>query len=209
MSHQVASFAHLKALLDNAPSTRLRAGQVSGNKPGILAGDTPVCRLREGPEGAAYASLIVETVNALPQLLKALDSASEPVVADEDSAACSDSPLRQQVEAKITQTLALLPGFKQAMTGTWAKLIYAAVEPWIAGGREVLSAAPQAVQVTRQQVQGNDHHEQVRLDAVTDFCKYMLAQEDSESRPNEFALEQWVNDWSKQSAAVEQSGTEA
>ncbi|MCF6783382.1 hypothetical protein [Stutzerimonas stutzeri] len=194
--HQVTQAVfNLQSLLDQVPSATLRSGQVAGDKPGILAGELPVCRMREGAEGAAYAALIIEAVNALPTLLKTLEKAAEPVPVSGDSAGDEGSPLRQQVEAKITQTLALLPGFKQSMTATWAKLIYAAVEPWLIGGREVLSAVPQPASAPGQLQSQVDA--QVRLDAVTDFCSYMLAQEDAESRPNEYALEQWVNDWAK------------
>ncbi|MBF6615561.1 MAG: hypothetical protein ITG07_02430 [Candidimonas sp.] len=194
--HSHASFVHLQTLLEQVPSATLRSGQVAGDKPGILADELPVCRMREGAEGAAYAALIIETVNALPSLLKTLEQAAEPEPMSNGGAAGDDeSPLRQQVETKIMQTLTLLPGFKQSMTATWAKLIYAAVEPWLIGGREVLSVVPQPEPAPRQQQSQGDA--QVRLDAVTEFCSYMLAQEDAESRPNEYALEQWVNDWAK------------
>lgn len=193
--HSHASFVHLQTLLEQVPSATLSSGQVAGDKPGILAGELPVCRMREGAEGAAYAALIIEAVNALPTLLKTLERAADPAPVSGGAAGDEGSPLRQQVEAKITQTLTLLPGFKQSMTATWAKLIYAAVEPWLIGGREVLSAVPQSEPAPRQQQSQGDA--QARLDAVTNFCSYMLAQEDSESRPNEYALEQWVNDWAK------------
>lgn len=195
MSQHQASFAHLQALLDQVPAHTLRAGQVAGDKPGLLAGDAPVCRLREGTEGAAYGALIIGAVNALPGLLKALQEPAEAAGAAIVQAN-EDDPLRQQIESTITQTLHLLPGFKVGASATWAKLIYAAVEPWLSGGREVLAAAPAPV-TQHQQPQNVDGQQQARLDAVMDFCTYMLAKDDSETRPNEYALEQLVNDWDK------------
>lgn len=199
MPHNVQPdcIANLKSLLAQVPTQRLHAGQVTGDKPGIMAGETPVFRVREGAEGAAYAALIIETINALPQLLKALETPNAEASACAGAVVDENSPLRQQVEAKITQALSLLPGFKATLVGTWAKLIYAAVEPWLAGGREVLSVAPQAAQPSRQQTTGTNQPKQDRLDAVMEFCEYMLKQEDADSRPNEFALEKWVNEWDK------------
>ncbi|MDH0959075.1 hypothetical protein N5C54_14930 [Pseudomonas chengduensis] len=183
----------LKDLLAQA-GTPLSHCQVSGDKPGIQAGDQPVCRVRETPDGAAYAALIVEGINALPNLLAALESAPAPATAPVE-ALPADNPMRQQVEAKIAQTLTMLPGFKPAITATWAKLIFAAVEPWLAGGRESLSSASSEPTPTLSSTPPDQA--QSRLDAVADFCAYMLAQEGAGDRPNEYALERWANDWNK------------
>lgn len=196
MSHKdIATLAaHLQALLGKVPSSQLHAGQVAGDKPGILAGDMPVCRMRETAEGALYATLIVEGINALPQLLNALET---PAQAAGAAPADEDSPLRQQIEGKISETLQMLPGFKAATTGVWAKLLYAAVEPWLAGGREVLVVESAPVPQRQQEARGADGEKQARLDAVTEFCNYMLGQGEGESMPNEHALEQLVTDWDK------------
>lgn len=195
MGHN-ALVSHLQALLEQVPSQPLRAGQVAGDKPGLLSGDAPVCRLREGAEGAAYGALMIGAVNALPDLLKALQASVGAAGAAPAGQADENSPLRQQVESTITQTLHMLPGFKVGASATWAKLIYAAVEPWLSGGREVLAAAPTQT-VQRPAAQSTDGLKQARLDAVADFCTFMLAKADTETRPNEYALEQLVNDWDK------------
>lgn len=195
-SETAALATHLSSLLGQVPVKTLHMGQVSGDKPGILAGDTPVCRVRETHEGAQYAMLITETINALPQLLRMLPA--QPEVAPEQAPAAN--PQRQQIEAKIAETLQLLPGFKVSATGTWAKLLFAAIEPWLIGGRETLTtspAVPQHQQHREQSARCADGEKQTRLEAVTDFCTFMLAQDETETRPNELALEQWVNEWNK------------
>lgn len=209
MSQHHTSFVHLQALLEQVPVQTLRAGQVAGDKPGIVAGDVQICRLREGDGGAAYGALIVESVNALPALLKALQASAGAVTTDHVD---ENSPIRQQVESAITRTLHMLPGFKVAASSTWAKLIFAAVEPWLSGGREVLTAAP-AEAIQRPAANKSDSLQQARLDAVADFCTFMLAKADTETRPNEYALEQLVNDWdrthnSAQPAKHQQGGAE-
>lgn len=195
--------ATLKQLLAQVPDAPLAVGRVAGDKPGILAGNFQLFRVREGDVGAAFAALTVEAINALPLLISELESASAQPQAGGSPIADESNPVRQQVEAKIMQALALQPGFKEAMLGTWAKLIYAAVEPWLAGGREVLSIAP-AESAPAKQEQGEA---QIRLEAVADFCSFILTQEDADSRPNEFALEQWVNEWAKENALPLQAGT--
>jgi len=90
----------------------------------------------------------------------------------------TDSPLRQQIEGKITETLQLLPGFKASATTTWAKLLYAAIEPWLIGGRERWPPQHQRSnpeQQRNQQARSADGEKQARLEAVMEFCNFMLA----------------------------------
>ncbi|MDU4254507.1 hypothetical protein [Pseudomonas sp.] len=188
------NIGNLEALLAAVGNRQLHVGQVAGDKPGILAGDIAVCRLREGPEGAQYAALIVGAVNALPAILNALQAPTEALAGP---SAAEDSPLRQQIEAKLTETLQLLPGFKAGAIGVWPKLLYAAVEPWLAGGRDALTAEPAPVQQRQQPARSAGGEKQARLDAVMEFCHFMLAEADEDSRPNELALEKWVADWDK------------
>jgi hypothetical protein len=196
----------LSSLLAQVPTKTLHLGQVAGDKPGILAGDMPICRVRETPEGAQYAELITEGINALPRLIAMLSAPNEAYGAP----SATDSPLRQQIEGKITETLQLLPGFKASATTTWAKLIYAAIEPRLVGGREALDTAAPAItqQPRNQQARSADGEKQARLEAVMEFCNFMLAQDDGESRPNEHALEQLVTEWDKahNGALPEQNG---
>ena len=186
----------LSSLLAQVPTKTLHLGQVAGDKPGILAGDMPICRVRETPEGAQYAELITEGINALPRLLAMLSAPNEASGAP----SATDSPLRQQIEGKITETLQLLPGFKASATTTWAKLLYAAIEPWLIGGREALATAAPAIkpqQPRNQQARSADGEKQARLEGVMEFCNFMLAQDEGETRPNEHALEQLVTEWDK------------
>lgn len=196
MSQPESTFARLQSLYDQLPVKTLRKGQVAGDKPGVLANEIQVCRLRENPAGELYGELFVEAVNALPSLLKLQQAPAQSAGAAQSAQVDENSPLRQQVESAITQTLNLLPGFKAGASATWAKLIYAAVEPWLSGGREPLRVAPTAAE-PQAPVPASSDLQQARLDAVMDFCTYMLAKDDSETRPNEYALEQLVNDWDK------------
>ncbi len=45
----------LSSLLAQVPTKTLHLGQVAGDKPGILAGDMPICRVRVSPDGEKYA----------------------------------------------------------------------------------------------------------------------------------------------------------
>lgn len=198
MSNVAHLTANLRDLLSQVPTQQLHAGQVAGDKPGILAGDMPVCRVRETAEGELYAALIVEAVNALPRLLDALAAPETPAASAGTAQASESDPLRQQIEAQITNTLHMLPGFKAGASGTWSKLLYAAVEPWLVGGRPPLSVEPVQPVQRQQKARSADGEKQVRLDAVMEFCNFMLHQDDSESKPNEHALETWVMDWDKE-----------
>lgn len=206
MTDAIALTSRLSTLLAQVPTKTLTLGQVAGDRPGILAGEMPVCRVRESPEGARYAELITEAVNALPYLLSIATAPQEGSATQ----AAAESPLRQQVEGKITETLQLLPGFKASATVTWAKLLYAAMEPWLVGGREALTTAAPAIEPLQrtQPARSADGEKQNRLDAVMEFCNFMLAQEDGETLPNEHALQQWVTAWDKahNGALPEQNG---
>lgn len=128
----------LQALLDAVPVKTLRAGEVGCEHPGLLAGDTPVCRLRNNPEGEAYGALIVAAVNALPQLMQAVGAQAGAAGASEHGDAgkvlageMAGSGRRQQVEESIISALSMQQGFPRSMTKLWAKIIYSTVEPWL------------------------------------------------------------------------------
>lgn len=193
---QSTNFARLQSLYDQLPVKTLHTGRVAGDKPGVLANDIQVCRLRDNPAGELYGEVFVEAINALPSLLKLQHAPEQSAGAAQEPKADENSPLRQQVESAITQTLSMLPGFKAATSALSAKLIFAAVEPWLAGGREAISAAPAPI-APQPTAKAGDDLQQARLDAVMDFCTFMLAKGEGESLPNEYALEQLVNDWDK------------
>ncbi|WP_153785261.1 hypothetical protein [Pseudomonas sp. EMN2] len=108
----------------------------------------------------------------------------------------ASADLRSTLESKFVEVLQLAPGFKSSAAPTkWAALLYAAIEPVLD-----FEVAPTA--------QGNPHliavagalsedTQAIRLQAVTEFCSYMIGQVDPDQRPNEFALEQWVAGWDK------------
>lgn len=108
----------------------------------------------------------------------------------------ASADLRCTLESKFVEVLQLAPGFKSsAAPAKWAALLYAAIEPVLG-----FEAAP-AVQgkQTTPAIAGalNEGTQAIRLQAVTEFCSYMLGQVDPEQRPNEYALEQWVASWDK------------
>jgi len=125
----------LQLLLDAVPVKTLRAGEVGCEHPGLLAGDTPVCRLRNTPEGEAYGALIVAAVNALPQLMQAAGT-SEGGRADKEPESANR---RQQIEESIIRALSMQQGFPRSMTKLWAQIIYSAVEPWLSPSMDATS----------------------------------------------------------------------
>lgn len=184
----------LRALLDAAKAPLLRHGTVAGDKPGILAGETPVCRVREGAEGAACAALIVGAVNALPGLLEAVSATPASAVAQDADVGGQ----RQQIEARIAAALKMQPGLAEASIKVFSRLVYAAVEPWIQGGRAGFDAsesmAPAPVVAAAQPPRAG--LAQARLDAVIDFGNFLLEQGGEDTgMPCPEALEKLVKDW--------------
>lgn len=159
---------YLKGLLAAVPSTMLRAGKVGGDKPGLLAGDSPVCRLPEGPTGEAYGALLVAAVNALPALIKV----SEGQAADQ-SANQYTKIERDRIEQQISMVLGMRPGAKGS-NSIWSRLIWTTIEPY-------LVPIPAAAQEGDNALSGSTelHAERIRKerhDAVLQYTCFITAQ---------------------------------
>lgn len=159
---------HLKGLLAAVPSTILRAGKVGGDKPGLLAGDTAVCRLPEGPTGDAYGALLIAAVNALPALIKA----NEGPVGGDQGANQYTKIERERIEQQISMVLGMRPGAKGS-NSIWSRLIWTTIEPYLVPpvaaqeGDDALHAVPEP------------HAERIRKerrDAVLQFTCFITAQ---------------------------------
>lgn len=162
------NITQLKGLLAAVPSAVLRAGKVGGNKPGLLAGDTPVCRLPEGPTGEAYGSLLIAAVNALPALIKS----SEGQAGADQSANQYTNIERERIEQQISMVLGMRPGAKGS-NSIWSRLIWTTIEPYLLPpvatleGDHALHTAPEP------------HAERIRKerqDAVLKFTCFITAQ---------------------------------
>lgn len=158
---------HLKGLLAGVPSAVLRSGKVGGDKPGLLAGETPVCRLPEGPLGEAYGALMIAAVNALPTLI----SASENKPGGEQSSSPYTKVMRERIEQQISMVLGMRPGAK-ASNSIWSRLIWTTIEPYLLPPSVAHATdAPNATQ--------DPHAERIRKerqDAVLQFTCYLTAQ---------------------------------
>lgn len=199
----------LRVLLEAVPNGALRLGRVGGDKPGILADETALCRLREDAAGAAYGELLVEAVNALPRLL------AHPARTEMDAPVLRAAPAphptgnagarvdRQTVEAAITTALSLQQGFPRMTISLWSRVLYSAVEPFLSAS----TVAPPRITTPAPAAPASSPVADDRLDAVTQFCQFVLAQEDAESLPNAYALEQLANAWAKRDSARLRAGT--
>jgi hypothetical protein len=185
----------IQTLMAAVPKASLRLGNVGGDKPGILADDQPICRLKEGPVGAAYGALIVGAVNALPHLLT---SAQQPAKSQ-----AMDSLLRDQVVQRISSVLAMRPGGKKTQASIWAKLIWTSVETCLA---ENLNPAGNTEPGLTSTVGGitypSETVQSARLSAVMEFsCMLLAACEGSQDSalPD---MEQLVSEWARSHNAL-------
>jgi hypothetical protein len=159
---------HLKGLLAGVPSAELRAGKVGGDKPGLLAGETPVCRLPEGPMGEAYGALLIAAVNALPALIKA----SEGQTGADQSSPPYTKVMRERIEQQISMVLGMRPGAKGS-NSIWSRLIWTTIEPYLVAP-VAEKAADSALQAAPE-----PHAERIRKerqDAVLQFTCFLTAQ---------------------------------
>lgn len=158
------NIAKLKGLLASVPSADLHAGSVMGDKPGLLAGVTPVCRLPDGPVGEAYGALMLEAVNSLPALIQATEqragsSQGEPSPYSKD--------VRDRIEQQISTVLGMRPGAKGS-NSIWSRLIWTNIEPHLVVPLPVLvddCPDPSAGRIRKE-----------RSDAVLQFTCFMIAQ---------------------------------
>lgn len=179
--------AAIQQLINAVPSASLRLGTVAGDKPGIYAGDSAICRVKEGPVGDAYGALIVGAINALPQLLATPQRSAK--------AQPMDSLLREQVVQRITNVLAMRPGAQNKQSTIWAKLIWTTVETCLAdnlkpdGSPEDCATAIANVAYEPETVQS------ARLAAVLEFSAMMMTAcegtADSELPNMELVISEW------------------
>ncbi|MGI0646891.1 hypothetical protein ACRCPS_17900 [Pseudomonas aeruginosa] len=154
--------AQLKAQLvqlGEQSSLNYSLGQTPEGNPVILAGDFPVFRCRAGELGEAHAQLVVAAIPALTLLLGGSQAVAPCAPrATESSAPCA-SDVAAVVKERIVSAISLQPELAPK-AGLMAKLIFAAVEPFVAGqqleqapvrGQPGPAAAPQ-VDALRQEV---------------------------------------------------------
>lgn len=185
------STLNLKQLLAAVPTPALHLQAMADDKPAIFAGDQAVLRYRNSPEGRAYAALVVGAVNALPKLLAAHERpASEPDQSGGDPK--TDTPLCRLMEEKIAQVLALQPEFRKASSKLLTKLLYAAIEPLMLpssdAGQVGQPAAPVAAPNAKE-------IQTIRLEAVNDFCGFLLEKGESTHLPSEDTLSVYASNW--------------
>jgi hypothetical protein len=161
------NITQLKGLLAAVPSAELRVGKVGGDKPGLLAGETPVCRLPEGPTGEAYGALLIAAVNALPALIKT----SEGHAGGNQSAGQYTKVMRERIEQQISMVLGMRPGAKGS-NSIWSRLIWTTIEPYLmAPTVKSGDDAPQS--------EAEPHAERIRKErqeAVLQFTCFLTAQ---------------------------------
>lgn len=181
----------LSELCASVPSTSLFVPVIDPDKPPVIViadGGRAVCRYRNDAEGVAYAKLIAAAASSLPLLLNALreDEHSAP---DRESASPISASRRSQIEKNIAQILAVQPGFRPATASTFSKLIYAAVEPFVAP-----ETAPAASLDADQSVPLPDS-KAAREEAVASFCSFLKGQDDPDSIPSDAALDHYLGEW--------------
>ncbi|WP_219096187.1 hypothetical protein [Pseudomonas sp. UMAB-40] len=175
----------ISSLMRAVPNASLQLGSVGGDKPGILSGNQPICRLKEGPEGEAYGALIVGAVNALPQLLAAPQRSAK--------GQCVDGMLRDQVVQRISNVLAMRPGGKKTQTSIWAKLIWTTVESCLAenldpSGGDAASAVANLT-VVPETIQS------ARYSAVLEFSAMLLAACETQHESGMPDFEPVISEW--------------
>lgn len=171
----------------------LRVGVVGGDKPGILAGDVALCRLREVDQGAALGEFVTAAADLLPRLIDRQHI--EAPVATQAVAPAQTDGLREPVELAISTALSLQRGFPRMTIKLWSRVIFSAIQPFLSGASE--STAKQASPPSPFRADESTTDTESRLQAVTQFCSFLLAQDESETMPNAYALEQVVNEWNK------------
>jgi hypothetical protein len=176
----------IQCLIDAVPSASLRLGKVMGDKPGIFADDDPICRVKEGPVGAAYAALIVGAVNALPRLLAPPE---QP-----DRGQSIDIHLRDHVIQRISGVLSMRPGTKKNQTSIWAKLIWTTVETALA--ENLRPNLPDG----ERSIPGNiafdcETIQSARLEAVLEFSALVMSAFEPRGETDTLDLESLIRDW--------------
>lgn len=177
----------LKGLLAAVPSAELRTGKVGGDKPGLLAGETPVCRLPEGPIGEAYGALLVAAVNALPELFKTREGNAGA------NQATNQYPkvVQERIEQHISMVLGMRPGAKGS-NSIWSRLIWTTIEPFVlglpveqVGEKAQLSAPKPRAECIRKE----------RQDAVLQFSCFITAQLGSKPIEGEADVTRLFEQW--------------
>ncbi len=124
----------LRNLIESVPSLNMVATETDVGMPVIAVEGEPVFRCRTNELGSAYTNLIIHLGKMLPAILETLESRPEP-----GSISSLGGPLAQSqphaatadhVQGLIASALALHPEL-QPKSSLWAKLVYAAVAPFL------------------------------------------------------------------------------
>lgn len=158
-SDLIAQLKAQLAQLGEQSSLSYSLGQTPEGNPVILAGDYPVFRCRAGELGEAHAQLVVAAIPSLSLLLGGpqAESPSAPR-ASESSVPCAPD-VAAVVKERIVTAVSLQPELAPK-AGLMAKLIFAAVEPFLAGQQQEQAsvraqpapAAAQSVSALRNEV---------------------------------------------------------
>lgn len=182
----------LSELCKSVPNTSLFVPAIEDGKPPVIViaeEGRAVCRYRNDAEGAAYAKLIAAAASSLPFLLNALRGRGD-ISNEIDAPSPVGAARRGQIEKNIEKILSVQPGFRPATAKTFSKLVYAAVEPFVApetgtpsDSTDVgASASPTDTKASREA-------------AVASFCAFLKAQDDPDSIPSDAALDHYLSEW--------------
>lgn len=184
--------ALLSELCESVPNTSLFVPVVEDGKPPVIViadGGRAVCRYRNDAEGIAYAKFIAAAASSLPLLLNALRARSDLTI-DVDTPSPVGASRRGQIEKNIEKILSVQPGFRPATAKTFSKLVYAAVEPFVAPDTATPSDSTDGgVSVSRADAKAS------REEAVASFCAFLKAQGDPDSIPSDAALDHYQGEW--------------
>jgi hypothetical protein len=190
-------FQHLQKLLDAVPEKRLELGVVAGCKPGILAGQLSVFRVREDVLGASYSELIVEAVNALPDLLGKhehnryqVDHGALPAIKSIDPA------FRESMIREISLVLNMRLGARKGSMAIWGKLVWMNIEAHMQ--RSVRGLGALKVPTLPNVHEAEEDAYRTRLEAVLDFCCFVQSNGTADSVPNSSALDEMVSSWNRE-----------
>lgn len=183
----------LKYLYAQIPNSVLRHGYINNDKgkPGIFAGDAPVCRLPQGAIGGAYGALIVEVINNLPWLLNSIESTTPD--------AMNSRHLEQsaQIQEAISKVLCMRPGAQGALP-IWSRLIWTSITAILEEG---YVAAPATNDLPRS-LPDPEEIRRIEREAVLKFTGYLLSQSYTKPIDGEEAIAAHFSDWERSCGAV-------
>lgn len=105
----------------------------------------------------------------------------------------SHTPSSNQVslERIIASTLAMQSGFPKSAITQWTKILGSALASFSGDALECSQTGARTAHLSTRSRSENE----MRLEAVVDFSRFLLSKGTDESTPNEYALEGLVNSW--------------